>query len=218
MSLKTFTRAEVATHTDKRDAWIVVHNDVLNVTSFADDHPGGRDVILQLAGKDATEAFDGNKHSRMAVRMLENYTIGSLIESERTKVYSLSDLKGKNTRDCAWMAINNHVYDVTQFLDDHPGGRDVLLANAGGNATTAFTNNGHSTGAKRMMQKYCVGELDVKDRVTADVAQQGTGADGALPDSFLRAGDESILSRLQEQLKLVLIVGLFVLAGILLLS
>merc|ERR1739848_9026 len=52
------TLAEVAKHTTKTDCWVVVSDQVLNVTSFLSQHPGGELAILTFAGKDATEEFN----------------------------------------------------------------------------------------------------------------------------------------------------------------
>merc|ERR1712079_792530 len=52
------TMDEVAKHTTKEDCWVVLHNRVLNVTSFLSQHPGGELAILTFAGKDATAEFD----------------------------------------------------------------------------------------------------------------------------------------------------------------
>merc|ERR1719420_1785529 len=52
------TMAEVAKHTTKSDCWVVVAGQVLNVTSFLSQHPGGELAILTFAGKDATEEFN----------------------------------------------------------------------------------------------------------------------------------------------------------------
>jgi len=52
------TLDEVAKHTTKEDCWVVLHGEVLNVTSFLKDHPGGELAILTFAGKDATPEFD----------------------------------------------------------------------------------------------------------------------------------------------------------------
>merc|ERR1712048_1406317 len=52
------TMAEVAKHTTKTDCWVVVSNQVLNVTKFLGEHPGGELAILTFAGKDATEEFN----------------------------------------------------------------------------------------------------------------------------------------------------------------
>jgi len=52
------TMAEVAKHTTKTDCWVVLSGNVLNVTNFLSQHPGGELAILTFAGKDATAEFD----------------------------------------------------------------------------------------------------------------------------------------------------------------
>merc|ERR1712066_1210287 len=52
------TMVEVAKHTTKTDCWVVVSDQVLDVTKFLGEHPGGELAILTFAGKDATEEFD----------------------------------------------------------------------------------------------------------------------------------------------------------------
>jgi len=37
---------------------VVVNNQVLDVTSFLDDHPGGTLAMLSSAGKDVTDEFN----------------------------------------------------------------------------------------------------------------------------------------------------------------
>merc|ERR1719473_2143801 len=53
-----FTLDEVAKHVTKEDCWVVVDGQVLNVTKFLPDHPGGELAILTFAGKDATAEFN----------------------------------------------------------------------------------------------------------------------------------------------------------------
>ena len=48
-----------------------------------------------------------------------------------TKLYTVKDLKEHTTEDDCWIAINGKVYDVTQFLDEHPGGFDIIVTNTG---------------------------------------------------------------------------------------
>ena len=55
---KALTLEEVAKHTTKDDCWVVVNGDVLDVTKFLPDHPGGELAILTFAGKDASEEFN----------------------------------------------------------------------------------------------------------------------------------------------------------------
>ncbi len=41
----------------------------------------------------------------------------------------------------------------------HPGGEEVLLEQAGADATESFEDVGHSTDAREMLEQYYVGEL-----------------------------------------------------------
>lgn len=52
------TKEEVAKHNNKESCWVILHDQVLDVTTFLKDHPGGELAILTFAGKDATEEFD----------------------------------------------------------------------------------------------------------------------------------------------------------------
>merc|ERR1712125_172656 len=52
------TMEEVAKHVTKTDCWVVVSGQVLDVTNFLSQHPGGELAILTFAGKDATEEFN----------------------------------------------------------------------------------------------------------------------------------------------------------------
>jgi cytochrome b involved in lipid metabolism len=56
--MKEYTLDEVAKHKGKDDIWVVVNGQVLNVTKFLPDHPGGAKAIELYAGRDATEEFN----------------------------------------------------------------------------------------------------------------------------------------------------------------
>ncbi|KAL1557469.1 cytochrome b5-like [Salvia divinorum] len=64
-----------------------------------------------------------------------------------------------NSKDC-WLVVGGKVYDVTKFLDDHPGGDDILISATGKDATEDFVDVGHSPSAKAKMEEYLVGEID----------------------------------------------------------
>jgi len=55
---KTYSLEEVAKHNKEDDCWVAVNGQVLNVTKFLPDHPGGARSILLYAGKDASEEFN----------------------------------------------------------------------------------------------------------------------------------------------------------------
>uniref|UniRef100_A0A8C4SVN4 Cytochrome b5 type B n=1 Tax=Erpetoichthys calabaricus TaxID=27687 RepID=A0A8C4SVN4_ERPCA len=50
-------------------------------------------------------------------------------------VFTLEEVKKHNVSKNTWVIIHDKVYDVTHFLDEHPGGEEVLLEQAGGDAT-----------------------------------------------------------------------------------
>jgi len=47
----------------------------------------------------------------------------------------MSEVQKHNTKDSAWVVLHGHIYDLTEFLADHPGGAEVILKWAGRDAT-----------------------------------------------------------------------------------
>ncbi|KAH0843901.1 hypothetical protein AYO21_10404 [Fonsecaea monophora] len=72
------TYAEVSKHNTKKDLYVVIHDKVYNASSFVDEHPGGEEVLLDVGGQDATEAFEDVGHSDEAREILEGLIVGSL--------------------------------------------------------------------------------------------------------------------------------------------
>lgn len=48
---------------------------------------------------------------------------------------------------------------MTKFLEEHPGGEEVLMEVSGKDATKEFEEIGHSKAAKKLLLKYQVGYL-----------------------------------------------------------
>ncbi|CAO3688002.1 unnamed protein product [Umbelopsis vinacea] len=78
--------AQVSEHSSKKDIYVAVHNKVYNVTDFIEEHPGGEEVLLDEAGKDATEAFEDIGHSDEAREILEKYYVADLDEASKSQV------------------------------------------------------------------------------------------------------------------------------------
>ncbi|KAL8250681.1 hypothetical protein R6Q59_034374 [Mikania micrantha] len=54
----------------------------------------------------------------------------------------------------------NQVYDVTPFMDDHPGGGEVMRKATGKDVTVDYGDVVHSEKANQMKQNYYIGEFD----------------------------------------------------------
>lgn len=78
-------------------------------------------------------------------------------------VYTLEQVKKHSTGKDLWIVVWNHVYNVTEYQEDHPGGKEFLLENAGTDATTAYEDIGHSTDAREILENFRVGKLAPDD-------------------------------------------------------
>jgi cytochrome-b5 reductase len=83
-----------------------------------------------------------------------------------------SELALHKSRDDIWMAIRGHVFNITPYMDFHPGGRAQLMRGAGKDATILF-NGLHAWVNFEFMLKSCyVGPLvPDADGTTAVVAK-----------------------------------------------
>ncbi|KAA0723788.1 Cytochrome b5 [Triplophysa tibetana] len=88
----------------------------------------------------------------------------STSDESSVQYYTRQEIQEHNVSGDAWLIIHEKVYDVTTFMEEHPGGEEVLLEQAGTDATESFEDVGHSTDAREMLQQYIVGELHMDDR------------------------------------------------------
>lgn len=77
--LKTFSLQDVAKHNTEKDCWVVVNGQVLDVTNFLNDHPGGPKAILQFAGRDATEEFNMLHKPDVVQKYAPDTIIGTIV-------------------------------------------------------------------------------------------------------------------------------------------
>ena len=67
-----------------------------------------------------------------------------------------------SAQDC-WLLISNKVYNVTNYINQHPGGSQMITNWCGQEATQAFAtqdgNGRHSGRAQQMLGGYFIGNL-----------------------------------------------------------
>ncbi|KAK3278646.1 hypothetical protein CYMTET_13429 [Cymbomonas tetramitiformis] len=74
---------ELAKHNKDGDLWIAVDGHVLDCTKFAKLHPGGKQALLDVAGKDATMEFYALHRSEVIEKYLPRLKIGVLSEARK---------------------------------------------------------------------------------------------------------------------------------------
>lgn len=98
---------------------------------------------------------------------------------ESVRVYTKAEVKAHDKSDDCWVVIHGSVYDVTDFLESHPGGPEVryfpILRSAsleqvistisGGNVTEDFEEIGHSDEARRQAKAHRIGVLEGHEEV-----------------------------------------------------
>lgn len=71
-----------------------------------------------------------------------------------------------------WYSGGPKVYDVTNYLDDHPGGAEVMLDVAGQDADEFFEDIGHSKEAREELAKHYIGDFHLTEAAKAKLKAQ----------------------------------------------
>uniref|UniRef100_H0ZFT6 Cytochrome b5 n=1 Tax=Taeniopygia guttata TaxID=59729 RepID=H0ZFT6_TAEGU len=102
-------------------------------------------------------------------------------EPWRGRYYRLEEVQKHNNSQSTWIIIHNRIYDVTKFLDEHPGGEEVLREQAGGDATENFEDVGHSTDARTLSESFIVGELHPETLITTVQSTSSSWSNWVIP-------------------------------------
>jgi len=194
-----YTLAEVAKHTTKGDCWVVVSGQVLNVSNFLSQHPGGELAILTFGGKDATEEFNMIHPPDVIGKYAPDAVIGMLgegggndndedddddEEEEETGGaggYSLEEVAKHTTKGDCWVVVSGNVLNVTNFLSQHPGGELAILTFAGKDATEEFNMIHPPDVIGKYAPDAIIGQVGAAKAPKAKKEKKGKGAAAAAP-------------------------------------
>ena len=73
--------------------------------------------------------------------------------------FTLCQVRKHCTEKSVWIVAGKDVYDVTFYVDRHPGGKQCIMRKAGGARDCTDDFQFHSKVGKRMFAKYKVGTL-----------------------------------------------------------
>ncbi|KAL1892943.1 fatty acid alpha-hydroxylase [Ceratocystis pirilliformis] len=80
--------------------------------------------------------------------------------------FTRAEIESHNSSKSCFMTINNKVYDVTDFVDDHPGGAELVLEYAGKDVAAILQDSDshtHSEAAYEILDECFVGYVADKD-------------------------------------------------------
>ena len=64
-----------------------------------------------------------------------------------------------NTDEDCWLIVDGKVYDVSEYVEFHPGGVESILSNAGGDSTKGFHGPQHGPSVVDHIRQYYIGDL-----------------------------------------------------------
>jgi len=91
-----------------------------------------------------------------------------MVESPGKRLIRMDEVKKHTTRQSLWMVMDDKVYDITDYVSEHPGGEAVLIEEAGTDATEAFEDVGHSSDARIDRDAFYIGDLHPDDILTEE--------------------------------------------------
>ena len=74
----SFSKADVASHNKPDNLWIIVDDDVYDLSKFQDEHPGGKKILQRVGGKDASKQFWKYHNEGILKKYQKQLQVGSL--------------------------------------------------------------------------------------------------------------------------------------------
>ena len=78
--------------------------------------------------------------------------------NKEISLIDIEEVQKHNTIEDCWIVAHNKVYDVTSFINRHPGGKYVIKSNAGKRVSRHFDY--HSKRSHKLWEKYLIGYIE----------------------------------------------------------
>ena len=84
------------------------------------------------------------------------------LEQKVLQEYTSADVAKHNSKGDVWIVVKGKVYDVTPYVEEHPGGL-AILRNAGGDATEGFHGPQHPPRVFDIIDDFLIGRIAESD-------------------------------------------------------
>ncbi|KAI1274883.1 FMN-dependent dehydrogenase-domain-containing protein [Xylaria sp. FL0933] len=102
------------------------------------------------------------------------------MEAKDSGVLSAQEIATHRSTSSCWIVVGGKVYDVTSYLDEHPGGAAVLLKQGGTDATAEFRKIHSPDILKYLPKDACLGSIDAATRAALPISRAGVESTGDL--------------------------------------
>jgi predicted heme/steroid binding protein len=115
-------------------------------------------ALLLLVGC-LQKRFSSSSEARPKRRVVSFKSKGSAsVDDPRKVFYTAEQVAKHSTRDDLWITIDDKVYDVTSYIDEHRGG-DAILRRPGQDNTDGFHGEQHPEHAADIASSFWIGML-----------------------------------------------------------
>jgi cytochrome b involved in lipid metabolism len=112
-------------------------------------------IALLVSGSYLYSKSSENKVTYTSDIISTSDTLGT---PEPTTPYALSDIAKHNSEDDCWVIVLGSVYDMTHFLDMHPGGKEAVIPSCGTDGSVQFNStNEHTPVRRNLLKSYKIG-------------------------------------------------------------
>jgi len=154
------------------------------------------DLVVRKNGKNGThhvESVPINGKKKNGEAAPESQTTAAC--SKTPQLYTWSEISKHNKPKDAWLVLEDKVYDISNWMFKHPGGKDVIASYAGQDATDPF-NAFHPELqlSKKYLPAFYIGDLDKNDKPKEGESKEESRArphfNEALVEDFRKVREE----------------------------
>ncbi|KAF7530915.1 hypothetical protein G7054_g9387 [Neopestalotiopsis clavispora] len=118
---QTFKASDVSSHNKPDSLYIIVDEDVYDVTKFQEEHPGGKKILQKVGGKDASKQFWKYHNEAILKKYKSSLQVGSLDTKKKVEEPAKPDpaVAAPKATPAAAKAVTNANQDETEALEPY---------------------------------------------------------------------------------------------------